>query len=482
VRTLIASRRVVLGGRGTPLRAAPACLLVDGPRIAAVHELVGDYASALRAVAETLPGPVVFHDHGDALVTPAFVNAHTHLVLGFLRSFDAGAAARANLVEDFFFGVERRLAPSDARAFARMGAYESLAHGVGLVWEHYYHGEEVAQALLDVGLPGVVAPTLQDLSGPGKAAWEAQLAATEAIDAGAAFRAGGVFAALGPHATDTVSAELLERAMKVAEARRLPVHLHLAQSADEVERVTARYGVTPLRWLDGLGLFARTQAVCAHAIFVPRADLARLGRSRHALVWCPSSAFVFAMPARIAVWSELEVPWVLGTDCAASNDGMNLQAELKLVSAQRAAAATWSAAYDAVLAAPDAPALAAATAAAWQTRADLFAAYEPVGTASRTLERAWGGAGCLHPAFRAGVLEAGALANVLVWDVEHPAFWPAHDPLATLVMADATKALHTMYAAGRPVTAVGEHQSLAQAAAYREALGEARARLEKLGR
>ena len=29
---------------------------------------------------------------------------------------------------------------ADVKAFARMGAYESLLSGVGFVMEHYYHG------------------------------------------------------------------------------------------------------------------------------------------------------------------------------------------------------------------------------------------------------------------------------------------------------------------------------------------------------
>jgi 5-methylthioadenosine/S-adenosylhomocysteine deaminase len=469
LRTVVVSRRVVLGGGKSPLRIVPACLVFEGSRIAEVHE--GDEPPSFV-------GPHRYSDHGDRLVTPAFVNAHTHLVLGFLRSFDAGAAARANLVEDFFFRVERLLDPADVRAFARMGAYESLAAGVGLVWEHYYHATAVADALADAGLPGVVAPTLQDLAGPGKDAWEAQLAATAEIDASARHRAAEVHASLGPHATDTVSAALYERAIALAEERSMPVHLHLAQSADEVERVVAREGRTPFEWLESLGLFARASSVCAHGIFVPRRDLARLRNAT--LVWCPSSALVFAMPARIAVWSALGVPWVVGTDCAASNDSMNLQAELKLVPGQRGAAAGWAGAYGRVLDAADAAALAAATRAAWVARAALFAEHDAVGSHAAVLERVWAGAGAMHPRATAGVLEPGALANVLVWDTEHPALWPAHDPFAALVMADATKALHTMYAAGRAVTAEGEHAAIAHTDGYREALREARERLARL--
>jgi 5-methylthioadenosine/S-adenosylhomocysteine deaminase len=85
-------------------------------------------------------------DLGERLVTPAFVNAHTHLALSFMRGRDlpdgtTAKGARQNLVEDVYFKHESKLAPADIRAFSRMGAYESLLAGVGFVWDHYYGGQ-----------------------------------------------------------------------------------------------------------------------------------------------------------------------------------------------------------------------------------------------------------------------------------------------------------------------------------------------------
>ncbi len=70
-------------------------------------------------------------DFGDRLLTPAFVNAHTHLALGFLRGAAPPEALRGNMVREFYFGIERNLEPEDVAAFTRMGAYESLLVGRG---------------------------------------------------------------------------------------------------------------------------------------------------------------------------------------------------------------------------------------------------------------------------------------------------------------------------------------------------------------
>ncbi|MDX1383646.1 MAG: hypothetical protein R3190_08385 [Thermoanaerobaculia bacterium] len=191
---LLASRRVVMGGGGEPRRVEPAIVAVEGARVADLRTLEGeDYEGAVAAAGAASP-EAELRDFGDRLLTPAFVNAHTHLALGFLRGAPPPDALRGNMVRQFYFGIESRLGPGDVEAFSRMGAYESLLQGVGLVWDHYYHGVAVARALVATGLAGVVAPTLQDLDGPGVAACDAQLEATEEIAGSDYFAARGVFA------------------------------------------------------------------------------------------------------------------------------------------------------------------------------------------------------------------------------------------------------------------------------------------------
>ncbi|MEM1415075.1 MAG: amidohydrolase family protein, partial [Myxococcota bacterium] len=272
---------------------------------------------------------VALEDLGDALVTPALVDAHTHLALVALRGLTARLPARASVVEDLFYTVEAHLVPGDVRAFSRMGAYDALLGGTGLVWDHYYAGEEVAAACADVGLAAVVAPTLQDEGGPGADAWEAQLEATEAIAGSAALRARGIVAAVGPHATDTVSDRLWERGVSLAERLGLPVHAHLAQSIEEQRRSLAAHGTTPAARVAARGWLERAPHVFAHALFADRAELRGLREAT--LVVCPYSQLVFAHPARVDVWSDEGVGWVVGTDCAASNDSMSLRKELRLL-------------------------------------------------------------------------------------------------------------------------------------------------------
>ena len=110
---------------------------------------------------------------------------------------------------------------------------------------------------------------------------------------------------------------------------------------------------------------------------------------------------------------------------------------------------------------------------AWQERSRLFERAAPIARPEALLARVWSVPGALHPALRAGVLEAGALASLVVWDPDHPSMWPEAG-LSTLAMGDTTQAIHAMFVAGREIGEAGDFQrSLVESEGYREALGEA---------
>src|SRR6185295_1716717 len=345
---LIQSRRVLLRRASGRPQILPAALLVANGRIARLYE----------GTPPELPG-IARLDYGDSLLTPAFVNPHTHLAMNFMRGRFADLTASNNAVEQLFFRIEARLEPADVRAFTRMGAYESLLGGVGLVWDHFYFGEAVAAGLRDVGLAGVVAPTLQDVHGPGVGRAERGIADTLQIAGDAELARAGVFSALGPHATDSVSPELWSKLAQLSAAHRLPLHFHLAQSPEEVARVQAVSGCSPVERLERAGILGLAQPrVMAHGIYLSLAEAELATSTRQAasseptdrsertdqgrpqaaaswLVFCPTSQTQFGVPARIDEWLEAQIPFLVASDSGNSNDGLSVQAELRWVAGFR---------------------------------------------------------------------------------------------------------------------------------------------------
>ncbi len=452
------SDRVVLGdGVQTPLNVRGAELWIENAVIRAVRPVERvDWVPTENCL-----------DFGDFVVCPAFVNAHTHVALNAFRGLTQASNLRGNMVENLFYRLEEHLTPEDVRSFARMGAHECLDNGVGLIWDHYYGGTELARAIVDVGLAAVVAPTLQDVSGPGVGQLEAGLEATESLDADD-WAERGVWPALGPHATDTVSPELWTRVAELARQRDWVVHAHVAQSVEEHERALERHGCSPVELLERSGVLDAS-GVFVHGIYMSDADLARLNGQRHTLGFCPLSQVQFCFPAYVPGWSRAGLPWFVATDCAPTNDAMNVQRELPLVAAMRSFETTSSPEYS-----------------SFRTRGDLssaraldearVAALDAAGSFSDPqflLSRVWSIPGRLHPSMRAGVIEAGALANLLVLDPNHPSFWPQLGVLRTLALGDTRGAIHRLMVRGQWIKAPEE-----RAGERREHAREAQERLE----
>lgn len=457
-RFIVHSDAVVLPAeRGYSVQAA--AIVVDGHTIAEVRP------GPAPAGAKTL---------GSQIVAPAFVNAHTHLSLSVLRGVGL-SALRGNVVEDLYYRLESRYQPGDIEAFVRVAAVESLLTGTAVVWDHYYAAHEVVSACRDVGLSLVIAPTLQDLEGPGRGSLEQQLEATVQITGDPALAQAGITAALGPHATDTVSAPLWARIAALAEAHQLPLHFHCAQSLEEYERAQDRHGATPIRWLAANGwLDAAPSTLLVHGLYADQRDLAVLNQDRVTLGYCPGSQAQYCFPAWYAGWRDAGFGVAVGTDCGACNDGMNVQAELKLV----AGGALFGVAAD-----PQYRAFwrggAVSASAVSQVRAARLADAEL--DSSALLSTVWDTPGALHPALPCGRIEAGARANLLVFDPDHPSFWPGNDVLRAIALQDVAPAIDRMMVNGRWLSEPGEHQrALTRSDVYRSAVAEARVRLARL--
>jgi len=473
----IVSRRVVLprDGEADRLDVVPAAVLVEGHMITRVDRMQGSDPAEHAA---TWGVDVI--DVGDKLVTPAFINAHTHVALVGLRGGVESQVARGNMVEDLFYDWEHHLTPEDVRAFSRVGAYECLLHGTGLVWDHYWHADALVAAFRDTGLGAIVGPALQDRSGPGVPWVEAQLDATRRLAQDPTLAADGIAIAVAPHATDTVSAKLWQECAHISHDFEIPIHAHCAQSLEELERRWAEDGCSPVGWLKRIGIIDEAaRLLLVHMLYASEPDLGSLDPQRHFLGMCPYSQLQFGFPAPLLHWDSFGLRFVTATDAACSNDSMNVQKELRWAGGWRNAPVGASAEFNRFAEGGDI----GAAREFWAARRERHTVGEALAHPHRLLASVWSDPGKLHPGLPCGVLASGTLANVLIWDTDHPSFWPATDPLRALAYGDTTPAIHAMWVAGKPIGTAGDFaRSLVQSDEYREARKEAEERLAVLGK
>ncbi len=410
------------------------------------------------------------HDFQSCPVVPAWVNAHVHLGMAPLRGITTRAARRGNVVTDVFFQVEQQMTAQDVLAFARLGAYESLICGCVEVWDHYYFGEATAQALLEVGLTGNVAPTLQDLFGPGSTRTEAQLEATFSIARNQRYARAGISASVGIHALDTVSPHLLTRAGRVARDLHIPMHMHLLQNFEEVLQANQRYQRDPVGEL--LSRLGDADLLVAHALHASTSEVEQLCHSGARLAFCPLSQSQFGFLGPLEAWLDHQGRWAIGTDTVASNDSLDVQRELSLLAGLPGLATSFSAAREKVLKSGNLQ----ANESLEKERKALSLRNFPV-EPEAILRAAWG---LDLPGGPRGITK-GANANLLVLEANHPALFPPEALPRALACGSLTTALRQVFARGRPLGEEGRLcASLMESPAYQSTLTECRARTREI--
>lgn len=380
-------------------------------------------------------------DFGTKLIAPAFVNGHTHIAMGAYRGIGGRASQAGNVVEELYFKLESHATDEDFRAFARMGAWDVALSGTGAIVDQYYGGLHVAEAMRDVGLTGIVSPTLQDLAGPGSSRWAEAMAITETLATDPEWAKAGIFPALGPHATDTVGDNLWGRLLTLAQRLNLPVHVHVGQSLAEVERSWAVHRCSPVERLQRVGaLDADVHMLLVHMLFVSDNDLSLLSADKHTLGYCPRSQVQFAYPANIDSWRRAGLPFVLGTDAGVCNDSMNVQQELRWLAGAGVYDVPFGDAHARLRRQGDLNSARSVE----RHRKERFAEDKSLTDPLALLDSVGRTASRLHPQFNVGTLNVGAIANLCVWDLDHPAMWPATDPLRALTIGDAGPAMYAM--------------------------------------
>ena len=461
----IFSEQVLTGAGAT--KANPMLLAIDGQRISAVTSMSRQTFSTY-----SFPEDADVLDLESKLITPTFINAHTHLAMTVFRGIGTQAFG-GNIVEDLYYRLESELTAQDVKSFARYAAYESILSGTGMVWDHYYYGLAVAEGLAEAGLPAVIAPTLQDINGPGVTQLEDQLLATEALT-NSQWSERGIYSALGPHATDTVSDGLWREVVDVAKKANLPIHVHVSQSPEEYERLMNRTGCSPIQFLHTQGVMDVAQPkLFVHGLYASAADLASLRGHDVVLGYCPNSQVQFGFPARVSDWTGHGLSVAMGTDCGASNDSMDVQQELRLAANGHAFAVT----HSSVNADFYATGTADAAQAVENLRLQRRKAHAQDADMVALLDTIWTTPGKLHHSAKCGELAPGHLANFAIWNDTHPCLWPLHNVHRSFVMNHTSPALVGVFLMGKQRGRIGDFQrSIMEETGYQESRLEAEAR------
>jgi 5-methylthioadenosine/S-adenosylhomocysteine deaminase len=307
---------VVLGGEAVGVRC-------ESGRIAALGPGVGPEPGDERI------------DAAGALLVQPLVNGHTHAAMTLFRGW-GGDLPLMRWLREAIWPVEAKLEPEDVYWGARLACAEMIRSGTTRFWDMYWHPAATGRAVRDAGLRTTVGRPLFDLDGGMAAVQKTVLEDLEEL----AEVGPEVERALTPHAIYTVSEGLLRWTADLAAERRLPVHIHLSETEQEVSDCLDRHGMRPAAYLDRLGMLG-PRTVLAHGVWLDRAELELIAERGCTVVANPVANMKLAvggvLPDPAARRAGVAVG--LGTDGAGSNDSLDLLSDLKVFAlAQRHAA------------------------------------------------------------------------------------------------------------------------------------------------
>src|SRR5262245_36352880 len=279
------------------------------------------------AIARAHAAATVVDARGD-LVIPGLVDGHTHVAMTLFRGL-ADDLPLHTWLERHVWPAERRFIHPDTVTWgSRLGVAELVRSGVTTLCDMYFFENDVAAVVDELGVRGVLGQAFFDFTGPQGLDVDASVA--YAADFVARWRGHGrIVPALAPHAPYTVSPDLYRRLHALAERWDIPLVTHLAETQEEHRDILGRHGRSPVRHLASLGLLD-ARLVAAHCVWVDSEEIELLAASRAGVVHNPRSNLKLASGiAPVPDMLRAGVIVGLGTDGAASNNELDLLAEIQ---------------------------------------------------------------------------------------------------------------------------------------------------------
>jgi 5-methylthioadenosine/S-adenosylhomocysteine deaminase len=348
---------------------------------------------------------------GKALI-PGLVNTHTHAAMTLFRGIGDDMPLMPWLKEKIWPN-EALLTCEDIYWGARLACLEMIKSGTTAFMDMYYQPQAVAEAVEEMGIRGVLSGSCFDHFKPEQA--ETSRQEVREVFARAKNWGPRLKFAIGPHAIYTASGELLKWADAFAQEHGLPVHIHLAETEEEVSYSLKRFGCTPVRYLEKLGVLSPRLSI-AHALYVDEEEIRILADRGVKVAHNPASNMKLAsgQAFKFVEMRRAGIAVGLGTDGCSSSNNLDMIETMKLASLLGKA---------------------------WRKDPQALTAAEMLYAATAQ------GAGMLG--LKAGRIAPGYLADLCLIDLNLPAFTPNHHFVSNLVYAANGSCVDTVVCNGK---------------------------------
>jgi len=403
--TLITARWIV------PVR--PAGTVLENHAIAISNGHIEAILPTARAMEEYVA--VETHELDNHVLIPGLVNTHTHAAMTLFRGMADDLPLMTWLQDHIWPAEQQWVTPDFVEDGTQLAIAEMLRGGTTCFNDMYFFPDHAAEIASGAGMRINIGLIVIDFPTP----W-AQTA-NEYIHKGLEVHDKHkhnplVTSSFAPHAPYTVSDEPMHKLATYAEELNLQIHMHVHETAFEVDQAVEQHGMRPLKKLESMHMLSN-RLLAVHMTQLDDSELDLVARYGVHIVHCPESNQKLANGfCPVSALLQHGVNVALGTDGAASNNDLDMLGE----------ACTAAQLAKAVAGDPTAVP-------AWQT-----------------LEMATiNGATALNLDHDIGSLETGKAADIVAVDLMQPATQPVYDPVSQLIYAASRQQVSDVWINGK---------------------------------
>ena len=332
---------------------------------------------------------------------PGLINLHTHAAMTLLRGY-ADDLALMDWLNNHIWPAENKNV-SDAFVYdgSLLAMAEMVLGGTTTINDMYFFNAAVAKAGLLSGMRTFVGCTILEF--PNAYAQNADEYIAKGLNEQVPFYGDDLIRfVLAPHAPYTVSNATFSKVLDLAEKYDMLIHCHIHETQDEISGSVKEYNQRPIARLNQLGVI-NSRLIAAHGVHLTGEEIALFAEKGASVAHNPASNMKLASGfAPVVNMLQNGVNVGLGTDGAASNNKLDMFAEMRL---------------------------AALIAKGHSGNPTDLTAYETLKMATVN------GAKALHLDDKIGRLKKGMRADMIAVDLSDIATQPLFDPISHIVYA-----------------------------------------------
>ena len=263
------------------------------------------------------------------ILMPGLINAHTHVPMNLLRGLGDDLRLDVWLL-GYIMPVEREFVdPEFVHLGTSLACAELIQSGVTSFADMYYFEDKVAEAAAEAGLRAVCCQTILKFPSPDAESYEESLTASEEMlkkwkDHPL------ITPAIAPHAAYTSTVDILDSATALALKYDIPLHIHIAETAQEVADSLDHYDMPVVPYVEQFDIF-EAKVIAAHCVHIDEREMHTLQKYGVGVAHNPTSNLKLSSGiAPISSMLEHGINVGIGTDGVSSNNDLDMFEELRL--------------------------------------------------------------------------------------------------------------------------------------------------------